>query len=246
MARSEISDEMLIAFVDGELSVADRMRLQASLAEDSALAERLAVFAWSAELARDAFAEILTQPVPERLLAAIDSAQDAASKVVELPSRRRAALWKWAAPAIAASLALFLVLGIGERRSHTASLSGACAGADYTRALQSLPSGVSDKAGGACSITVIASYRAPDDALCRSFQAIDVSAHRASAALACHEAAGWVLVGASEMDRPGVGDSFRPASGSAHDPIADWRSARHLGPALTDGEEAAALRSDAR
>jgi anti-sigma factor RsiW len=64
------SDEALVAYVDGELDSAERQHVEAWLAADPAVRDRLAALAQSAELARGAFADIVDEPVPERLIAA--------------------------------------------------------------------------------------------------------------------------------------------------------------------------------
>ena len=64
------SDEALVAYLDGELDDVERGHVEAWLAADPAVKERLAALSQSAELVRTAYAEIADEEVPERLIAA--------------------------------------------------------------------------------------------------------------------------------------------------------------------------------
>src|SRR5947199_218366 len=64
------SDETLVAYLDGELDSAERQHVEAWLAADTAARDRLAGLAQSATLVRSAYAEIVNEPIPDRLIAA--------------------------------------------------------------------------------------------------------------------------------------------------------------------------------
>src|SRR5215213_1328457 len=64
------SDEALVAYLDGELDPAERGHVKAWLDADPAVRDRLAALAHSADLVRNAYADIVNEPVPEHLLAA--------------------------------------------------------------------------------------------------------------------------------------------------------------------------------
>jgi anti-sigma factor RsiW len=87
------SDEALIAYLDGELDSAEQRHVEAWLDADPAVRDRLSALARSTELVRDAYADIVDEPVPGRLLLAARGDSVAASPVSEaeivvLPSRR--------------------------------------------------------------------------------------------------------------------------------------------------------------
>ncbi len=63
------SDEALVAYLDGELDPGEQGRIEAWLEADPRARERLAALAQSATLVRSAFAEIVNEPVPHRLIA---------------------------------------------------------------------------------------------------------------------------------------------------------------------------------
>jgi len=64
------NDETLVAYLDGELDTAERRDIEAWLDADPGARERVAALAQSADLVRSAYADIVNEPVPERLLAA--------------------------------------------------------------------------------------------------------------------------------------------------------------------------------
>jgi anti-sigma factor RsiW len=81
------SDEALVAYLDDELDSAERHHVDAWLAAEPAARERLAALAQSAELVRGAFADIVDEPLPDRLLAAArgeTAAPDAATHNAEI------------------------------------------------------------------------------------------------------------------------------------------------------------------
>ena len=114
------SDEHLVAYLDGELAMAERREVEAWLDSDPAARERLAALANSANLLRSAFDPILQEPVPERLIEAARGAHaHAEAEVIALPPPRRMERpergWRWrlAAPIAASFLGLMLGGGAG-------------------------------------------------------------------------------------------------------------------------------------
>ena len=91
----ERSDEALVAYLDGELDGAERRHVEAWLDAEPAVRERLAALAQSADLVRGAYADIIDEPVPERLVAAARGAtvanqpasQEAEILVLQRPAR---------------------------------------------------------------------------------------------------------------------------------------------------------------
>lgn len=132
-----VDDVMLMAYVDGEIDAATAREIEKAVAGDPGLALRVQHLRDSAMMARGAFAEVLHEPVPDRLIAALggptvraETAETGtapgATNVVPLPRRapwtpRRAALG-WAAAASIAALAIGY--GVGEMRPQTTELAG--------------------------------------------------------------------------------------------------------------------------
>lgn len=99
----EVSDEMLMAYVDGELCAADRAIVEAALAKRPELWNRIRAFAQTRAPIQDAFQHILDQPVPGRLIEAVRDQPEAAGSphtlnpmdtpdwlLAEMPKRRHA------------------------------------------------------------------------------------------------------------------------------------------------------------
>jgi anti-sigma factor RsiW len=94
------SDEALVAYLDGELDGAERRHVEAWLEADPAVRDRLAALAQSVDLVRSAYADIVNEPVPPRLIAAASGAggaaqaapQEAEILVLKRQSRTAAAL----------------------------------------------------------------------------------------------------------------------------------------------------------
>jgi anti-sigma factor RsiW len=75
------SDEALVAYLDGELDDAERSHVDAWLAADPLVRERLTALTQSADLVRSAYADIVNEPVPDRLIAAARGEGTAAGAV---------------------------------------------------------------------------------------------------------------------------------------------------------------------
>src|SRR3954451_20805263 len=63
------SDEALVAYLDGELDPAEQRHVEAWLDAEPAVRARLNTLAHPADLVRGAYADMVNEPVPERLLA---------------------------------------------------------------------------------------------------------------------------------------------------------------------------------
>jgi anti-sigma factor RsiW len=92
------SDEALVAYLDGELDAEERADVEAWLEADPTVRDRLLALSDSAGLLRSAFVEFVSEPVPERLIAAArgETRSPAEAEIVvlrpklanPLPSRR--------------------------------------------------------------------------------------------------------------------------------------------------------------
>ena len=110
------SDEALVAYLDGELDNTERGHVEAWLEADPAVRDRLAALAQATELARSAYADIVNEPLPERLIAAargetLTPSQQEAEILVLRPNRAAAQvrLRRWHI-GLAAAAGLFGVL----------------------------------------------------------------------------------------------------------------------------------------
>jgi anti-sigma factor RsiW len=85
------SDEALVAYLDGELDADERAHVEAWLDADPAVRDRLLALSESAGLLRTAFADFVTEPVPERLIAAARGETATEAEIVVLRPHRAAA-----------------------------------------------------------------------------------------------------------------------------------------------------------
>jgi anti-sigma factor RsiW len=121
-----IDDVMLMAYVDGEVDAATAREIESAMAEDPTVAARVHQFRATAALARGAFAGVLHEPVPERLVAVLQAAPVAApaaetaptANVVPLKPRARPPIWRGVGWAAAAAVFGVAVLAGGARTGY--------------------------------------------------------------------------------------------------------------------------------
>ena len=105
----QIDLETLVAYADGQLGASEVQRVETVLARDAEARETVRQLRESAALLRAAFNEPINEPVPARVLEAINST--VAEQAVVTRGPRRGSLHRWS-PALAASVAT-LLLGLG-------------------------------------------------------------------------------------------------------------------------------------
>ena len=119
------SDEVLVAYLDGEVEETVAVEVEAWLERDPELRNRLQALTESATHIRDAFEEILREPVPDRLMAAAHGrTTDAApaqgatvlsfgARLAGVTARKGMANRRWGLGLAAAASLSFLVIGAG-------------------------------------------------------------------------------------------------------------------------------------
>lgn len=193
-----MKDEILLAYVDGELSAAERAEVEAALAADPALAERVArERALKAMLSR-AYDPVLDDPVPERLSAAAAPRANPGANVVDFSAARNArprwTIREWGA--MAASLAGGLILGFGMLNATNSDIVVASGDGMHARGAlaQALERQLaSDGVQG--DIAIGLTFRARDGFYCRTFSAHD------TAGLACRDDTAWRIETATHHER---------------------------------------------
>lgn len=102
-----ITDDALMAYLDGEADPARAGEIEAAMAVDPKLRGRLEAMAARDATVRAAFDGLLERPVPDALADRVRAAAGAHENVVTLDSRRRAPRrWAWVAGALAAQAAM--------------------------------------------------------------------------------------------------------------------------------------------
>jgi hypothetical protein len=215
-----IDDDMLQAYVDGELDAATTARIDAALAQDDLLARRVRqVRALRAQL-KAAFDPVLDEPVPAHLSALLRAASvqaPIAPTPLPTPTARRGfgtgrhrASRRWWVPgaAVAASIALLAVAlwwkqGGDLVRMHDGQQFAAGA------LSEALDQGLASAPDPHALIAIGLSFRSADGNICRSFVQ---HTRPAMAGLACHQAAGWSLAALSAAENPAGGELRQAAS----------------------------------
>lgn len=195
---TDIDEAMLIALVDGELDDVTRRRVERAMAEDPALAERVAIHRRLRERLADHYAPIAQEPLPEAMRALVEDS------VRVVPLARPAPRWRgWmTGGAIAASLVLGLALGrlsggeggpIGVQNGVMIAQGGLAQALDAQLA----------SAQGDDPIRIGLTFQRKGGGWCRSFDGT-------LAGVACREGDGWQV----QQALPGAGQAhgYRQAS----------------------------------
>lgn len=226
----KVTDEMLMAFVDGETDEPTAAMIARVVAADPGLAARAETFRASRGLLREAFGDARREPVPDALVEAVARA-DRKGAVVAFPPRRmlRLALPLAASLAVGFGLTGYLLGQAGTGATDPlgrAAIAQALAGA---KAGESRPLTIS---GEETRFRTLATYRI-EGGLCRSF---DLSgAHIALSGVGCDRGAGWSLD--LTVARAGGDGVYAPASEAALASIDAYLDTLEASPALTAEEE---------
>jgi hypothetical protein len=235
------SDETLTAYADGELDAGSRAALEAAMATDPQLAQRVAQHRALRARLRAALDPVLDEPLPERLLASVRGTPGPRHANVVALKRRAAPGWSWPQwGAIAAGLIGGVLLGPLLLRAPAGA-------ALVTRDGQVLASGALARAlseqlashqppGAPVQIGV--SFRARNGDYCRTFVLREQST---LAGLACRGHEAWRLeVLAQTPGQPVAAAGFRPAGSALPASVARTLDELIAGEALDAAGETAA------
>jgi len=215
----KVTDEMLMAFVDGETDAAATAMIARALAADAGLAARAEGFRASRALVREAFGDARREPVPEALVEAVARA-DRAGEVVAFPRRRMLRL--------ALPLAASLAAGFGLA-GYLLGQAGTGASDPLGRAAIAEALAIS---GEEALLRTLAAYRI-EGGLCRSF---DLSGPDVVlSGVGCDRGAGWTLD--LTVARAGGDGLYAPASEAALSSIDAYLDTLEASPPLTAEEE---------
>ena len=193
MSELHLTDEILMAFADGELEEPVAAAVARVMAQDPAVARKIVEFQQSRRLTRSVFASNLAPDVPTELRAAISAqieAYEAASKADERPApvetkslwARRAYPMKMALAASFAAVAIAAGYFIRWQSQPEAGRFAHLEDPLVFRELSRLESG-REAALPVGRLRVISTYRLPDGSLCREFRLQSTST--ATDAVAC-------------------------------------------------------------
>lgn len=194
---ARIDDEMLMAYVDGELTPAQAARVEAAIAADPVLADAVARQRALRQLLGATYAPILDEPVPEALTRTLRPSLSEPGNVVSMPSRAAPAsrahrsMPQWGVPqwaAMAASLLLGVTISQWMAKPDPARLQAEggvlMAGADLSGALERQLASAPDPA---IAVAIGLSFRDAGGRYCRSFA---IESRQPLAGLACRHTDG--------------------------------------------------------
>ena len=232
-----IPDEELMAFADGALSRVEHARVEALLACDPHLKDRLQPFVVSRAVLAEAFSGAVHAPIPDRLIKAITAGAKAPvaarahktesgafSRLLEsvssvlFPSGPQFAHAFSLTALVAGSAALGWVAAHQSvttgGSSHVASLDGAIiADPLLTRVLESAPGSAPGSATANGSIIPVLTFQAQDGKFCREYEMTGQTGKH-FAGFACRQATGaWHVVFHAESKAAAKG--FETAAGGS-------------------------------
>jgi anti-sigma factor RsiW len=225
-------DLQLAAFIDGELDATVAARIEAQLAHDAALAMRVARQRRLRAQLHAAFDPVLQEPVPPKLLAALQGRGGAATPIgIARPgtSRPKAPPLWWGAAA--ASVMLALVVGWMLPRGNALLVpadEGLLASGALEQALSTQASGAAASAG---AVHVSLSFQATDGAYCRAF-----SLPTGVDGLACRQDGRWRIEATGRAPRS-AGEEYRQAGTPLSPSVVAAISGRQQADVLTQEEE---------
>jgi hypothetical protein len=188
------SDDVLMAYADGELDTATRAEIERAIARDPGLARAVERHRAMAARIRGAYAGVLDEPVPERLAAL--AAQSRAAPVADLATKRSQRLgdtarWRlpqWAALAATVVAAVFVGLLVLRGPSPPYEEVGGMRVARGTLA-EALTTELASRPG-ASGVSIGISFRDRAGAYCRTFH---LQQDDPVAGLACRSGEDWQL-----------------------------------------------------
>ncbi len=215
---SEISDEMLMAFADGELDTAQRARVEAYLQSSADGLHRLDVFAATGRGLAELFDRPMHEPVPQRLIDAV-----VANPVIRFedarPARASRPAPSWRQPSYMALAASVAMLAIGASGfwflngsgpvdadyGLVVSQAGERVAADGLRsALETAASGSKVThaiAGDTATIEPVFTFSTADNSYCRQY-VITRTAAQAFGGVACRASGGQWRIEAQQAFTP--------------------------------------------
>jgi hypothetical protein len=187
-----LSEETLMAYVDGELDVQTREQVEIALASDPEAARRVAAQRALRSTLRAGFDPVLDEPVPARLLSLVRASGAPATSGKVLPFRpkpvARTPWMQWGS--LAASFILGALVWHFASRQYlagpfTEQHGVIVASGSLARALSEQ---LASQQEPSAAVQIGVSFRAKGGGYCRTFR---LQQSDGAAGLACHEQAGW-------------------------------------------------------
>lgn len=241
-AVADVRDEVLMAYVDGELDQATSAKVAGAIAEDAALMERVEIYRMTRAPVQQTFDRVLREPIPRHLIDLVRGNASAGQRpgsaprgsvtpfARQMPRQRGGSLSTSTYLRMAASVAFLALAGAGGWLLHPLIGSGPIGSQTIAResaptwavalqsALETASSGTSvsvanqDRAAG--SVKVVSTFHSRDQRYCRQFS-MDLDRSGTFDGVACRAAGSEWLV-EHQMRRTSELESrpgLRPAAG---------------------------------
>jgi hypothetical protein len=247
-----LTDELLMAYADGALPDTEAASVASALEHDVEARAIVAEFRRTAERARAAYADIMTEAVPDNLIHCVLGTGMRAANVVDMARARKArpANWRIALP-LAASVAL--LIGVAAtlllRELPTAqmiALGPIEPATPLAELLETKPSGVAVArrgrgADGGEHLMVIATFRDRKARICREIEVLDANMQAKLAGAACRDPSGgaWIVEGVARIayTLPSHQGNFVPSGTDEKDALEGLLAILGASKALTADEE---------
>ncbi|MEW9806974.1 anti-sigma factor [Mesorhizobium sp. ZMM04-5] len=251
MSGEQFSDDMLMRFADGELADEEMAAIEQAMETDDDLVARVALFIETRAQAKASLAPLLAEPVPEKLVAAVEGMIAASRAERETPSSvvpfaapkpaARASARHWTLPlaasiaAVLGGLAGYWVAGDGGSGPAGLAVAG-IVNPSVGDALRNVPAGGEVALAGGGRFRAIASFRDEAENFCREFE-LDSAGSTTVVAVACDAAGEWRVSFA--VSAPGDAGGYAPASST--EALDAYLTAIEAGEPLSSDAEAEAL-----
>jgi hypothetical protein len=234
-----ITQEEIMAYVDGELDEAARGRVTLAALADLDLADRIAAERALRERLKAHFAPVVDEPVPAAWVESIRAATPPAPVISLAAERaRRAPAPRWKAPAwVGAAMAACLAIGVfvgaqwhgGWQGPIVAEKGALVASGDLGRALDTQLA----SADGKAPIRMLGTFHREGGDLCRVFAGAQASG------IACHDGGQWQLQHVLPGSAPAEQGAYRQAGSQDGDLMALAQSMAQGDPLDASQEKAA-------
>lgn len=216
-----LTDEQLSAFLDAELPEAEMQVIRDQLANDPALADRLATLAAVDHTLAGHYSAIDQQPLPAAVTELLEPEPAASAKVVDLPRWRRARAF--VQQRVGTAVAAALVLGFGlAQLGKDVPVSGEQGWHQVAQALEVLPSGETQTLATGEQLTPRLTFANPAGEFCRQFQL--QGPDRATENIACRSGEpgmNWTQVATVKVPKRDANRYQTASGGSVLDAVLD-------------------------
>lgn len=248
----KITDELIMAFADGELSGPEAEAVRAAIESSSALKQQFDAYQQSRLVLAEGFGGLLDRPVPEDMKKLVLEQAASGAAAVSLDSVRALRGRRFGFGVLSQAAAAVVLLGaaalggyeVGQSEPAADSLVFAGQLPDESPiavALSSTPSGTSIDVGGS-DFVAVATYEVAEGQVCREFELNNGGS--GTVGLACRAEGRWQVEVAALNATNGATGQFLPASADAFELVGTALDAKGAYEVVEPANEACILDSE--